>query len=113
MAKGEDLSINWEIMGDVIYGLPLKARIMGPHKDEPRTKGVSLVFPFCKGMKKVWGGRHVVFYDGPLHLILWDAMVFFWGLLLIYDQETNQRRRRINGDNTFITTQSELPEAAS
>ena len=39
--------------GDVTYGLPLKARIMGPHKDEPRTKGVSLVFPFCKGMKKV------------------------------------------------------------
>ena len=53
MARGEDLSKNWEIMGDVIYGLPLKARIMGPHKDEPRTKGVSLVFPFCKGMKKV------------------------------------------------------------
>ena len=41
------------VRGDVIYGLPLKARIMGPHKDEPRTKGVSLVFPFCKGMKKV------------------------------------------------------------
>ena len=61
-------------------------------------------------MKKIWGeretGKHVVFLWWAIASHFMGCHGFFWGLLLIYDQETNQRRRRINGDNTFITTHS-------
>ena len=67
-------------------------------------KGFRWFFHFVK----VWKS------SGQACSLLWWAIAshfmgchgFFWGLLLIYDQETNQRRRRINGDNTFITTHS-------